>query len=517
MEDNIYLPADDFFAKCSPFALTFDDVSLATQYSEVVPRDVRIETRLTEEIALSVPIISSDMDTVTESEMAIAMALNGGLGLLHYNMSNRQQVRELTRVKYHVHGLIQDPITITADQLVGDVLKLIEEKSFTFRTYPVVDDSGRLLGLLPGRVVKNRYKNRKVTEGMLARNQVYTIRDSEVGEDPIATADKFFSDHIGIHKLLVVDKNDKLKGLYTLSDIEHITDENVENRRPSRDSSFRLRCGAAVSIPRDSTGKILRKEILDHVEEMRDKGLDMVAVSTAHGFSKGVGEATRLLRDAFPDLAVMAGNVTTSEGVEFLVESGAHCIKVGQGPGSICTTRLVAGVGIPQMTALYAASRAKKNHSVSILADGGINKSGDIVKALTLSDAVICGGLLAGCRESPGRIVEIEGKFYKHYRGMGSLEAMKHGSASRYGHQKKDVGSKSTAEGIEALKEVSSSLKETLDSLAGGLRAGLGYLGANDLSELQKRARFVRVTHAGQRESAPHDVIQVKNSDFSSL
>lgn len=513
MED-IYLSADKFFSKCSPFGLTFDDVSLVTRYSELLPREVGLDTNLTEDIKLSIPIISSDMDTVTEAEMATAMALSGGIGIIHYNMSPKQQVKELTRVKYHVHGLIQDPITIAADEYVGDVLNIINEKNFKFRTFPVVDKIGKLLGLLPGRVVKERYRQKKVTEVMLQRDQVYVIRDTEVGKDPILTADKFFSDHIGIHKLLVVDSNDKLKGLYTLSDIEQIIDENSDKLKPTRDSSFRLRCGAALNVPRNDDGKISKNQFIDHVGEMVDKGLDIGAISTAHGHTKSVGEAINILRDAFPSLPIMAGNVTTPEGVKFLAEAGANSIKIGQGPGSICTTRIVAGVGVPQMTALHWASTEKVNHNISIIADGGINKSGDMVKALTMADAVICGGLLAGCKESPGRVIEIEGKYYKQYRGMGSLEAMKHGSAARYGHRKEDLNSKSTPEGIEALKEVSSSLKETLEGLAGGIRSGLGYLGAKDLNALRKHARFVRVTPAGQRESAPHDVIQVKSSDF---
>lgn len=514
MDNEIYLPAELFFPKCTPFGLTFDDVSLATRYSELLPKDVRIDAKISEEITLSIPIISSDMDTVTESDMAIAMALNGGLGLIHYNMPLKQQIKELTRVKHHVHGLIQNPITITADKFVGDVLQLIEQKNFQFRTFPIVDEKGKLIGLLPGRVVKDRYKHKKVTEGMLERNEVYTVRHSEVGDDPITTADNFFSEHMGIHKLLVVDEDDKLQGLYTLSDIEQIIGENNENLKPARDSSFRLRCGVAVSIPRDSNGILEKENLLVHIGELIEKGLDIVAISTAHGHTKSVGEAVEIIRQAFPNLCIMAGNVTSTEGVRFLAEAGANVIKIGQGPGSICTTRLVAGVGIPQMSALYSAQKAQKDHNISIIADGGINKSGDIVKALTLSNAVICGGLLAGCKESPGRIVEIEGKYYKQYRGMGSLEAMKHGSASRYGHNKKQITSKNAPEGIEALKEVSSSVSETINNLTGGIKAGLGYLGAENLDILKKQARFVRVTPAGQRESAPHDVIQVKSNEF---
>ena len=514
MDKEIFLPAEEFFTKLAPLGLTFDDISLATRHSELIPSQVRVDTRLTDGINLSIPILSSDMDTVTESEMAIAMALCGGMGLIHYNMSPKQQVKEVARVKHHVHGLIQDPITITADKHVGDVLNLINEKSFQFRTFPIVDEKGKLLGLLPGRVVKLRYSQKKVTEGMLARNEVFTIKSSEVGDDPIATADKFFSDHIGIHKLLVVDDEDRLQGLYTLSDIEQIIGENNEHLRPARDENFRLRCGAAITAPRNEKGELKVNELIKHVENMRDKGLDIVAVSTAHAHTKSVGETIRILHDAVPELPIMAGNVTSAEGVEFLADAGASSIKIGQGPGSICTTRMVAGVGIPQMSALFAAAQGSKKSGVSIIADGGINKSGDIVKALTLADGVICGGLLAGCKEAPGRIIEIEGKYFKQYRGMGSLEAMKQGSAARYGHHRKDLNTKSTAEGIEALKEVSDTLKETMNELIGGIRAGLGYLGAENLTELKNRAKYVQVTAAGQRESAPHDVIQVKSSDF---
>ena len=515
MDEDFYLKADDFFRKCFPSGLTFDDISLATRYSEVLPREVRLETSLSESIKLSVPILSSDMDTVTESDMATAMALCGGIGLIHYNMSKRQQVKEVARVKYHVHGLIQDPITITADKQIGDVLQLIEDKHFQFRTFPIVDEKGRLLGLLPGRVVKKRYRERKVTDGMLARGEVYTICEDEVGTDPIKTADDFFSKHMGIHKLLVVDKNDRLRGLYTLSDIERIMEESRDHVKPARDAKFRLLCGAAISVPRNSDGEMDREDLRTHVEELVDKGLDVIAVSTAHGHTKGVGDATRFIRESFPELTILAGNVTSGEGVEFLVESGADAIKVGQGPGSICTTRVVAGVGVPQMSALYAATVGARNKGASILADGGITKSGDIVKALTLAQAVICGGLLAGCREAPGRIIEIEGKYYKQYRGMGSMEAMKEGSAARYGHSEEDLLAKSTPEGIEALKEVAGSVSETIESLTGGLRAGLGYLGAEDLQALREKARFLQVTPAGQKESSPHDVIEVKRSDFT--
>ncbi len=515
MDKELFLEADKFFIRSIPHGLTFDDVSLVTQYSDVLPNEVKINTKLSESIQLNLPIVSSDMDTVTEADMAIGMALNGGLGIIHYNMSQRQQVKEVTRVKHHVHGLIQDPICFSADKFIGDVLQTIREKNFQFRTFPIVDEFGKLMGLLPGRVVKDRYRDRKVTEGMLSRDKVFTIRESEVDDNPIAIADRFFSEHMGIHKLLVVDEQDRMRGLYTLSDIERIMDESGDQLKPSRDSNFRLLCGAAVSIPRDDRGDLDKKTLLNHVEELIDHGLNLVAVSTAHGHTKGVGESVRFLRDAFKELTIMAGNVTTGDGVDFLADAGADVIKIGQGPGSICTTRIVAGVGTPQMTALFAASRAKKKTGVSILADGGISKSGDIVKALTLAEGVICGGLLAGCREAPGAIIEIEGKYFKQYRGMGSLEAMREGSAARYGHSLKDLKGKSSPEGIEALKEVSGSLNEVLGNLAGGIRAGLGYLGAADIASLAKVARFTQVTPAGQRESAPHDIVEVKRSDLA--
>ena len=513
MDKEFFLSPDEFFRRSLPSGVTFDDVTLATRYSEIIPRNVNLETTLSESIKLSIPIVSSDMDTVTESDMAIAMALSGGLGLIHYNTSQNAQVKEVARVKYHVHGLIRDPITITADKLVGDVLTLIKEKNFQFRTFPIVDEVGKLMGLLPGRVVKRRYSERKVTEGMLARDEVYTIREKDVGDDPISTADQFFSDHMGIHKLLVVDEEDRLFGLYTLSDIERIMGETRDHLKPSRDDNFRLLCGAAISAPRNSDGELDRENLLGHVGAMRDEGLDVVAISTAHGHTKGVGECVRILREEFPDLTLLAGNVTTGEGVDFLADAGVDAIKVGQGPGSICTTRVVAGVGIPQMTALYVTAKAAEKKGVRILADGGITKSGDVVKALTLADAVICGGLLAGCREAPGRIIEIEGKLYKQYRGMGSLEAMREGSAARYGHTKKDLAQKTAAEGVEALKEVAGSVRETLETLIGGIRSGFGYLGASDLPALRERARFLRVSPAGQREAATHDIVEVKRSD----
>ncbi|HEX2861602.1 MAG TPA: IMP dehydrogenase, partial [Lacunisphaera sp.] len=508
-DSESYLPADAFFRANLPTALTFDDVSLATLHSEILPKDTDLATCLSESLRLQIPIISSDMDTVTESRMAIAMALNGGLGLIHYNLPPKDQIKEIARVKHHVHGLIQDPMTVSPEMSVGDVLQIIEQRRFEFRTFPVVDDEGKLAGLLPGNVVKERYKARKVAEVMTPRKQLITAEEKRIAADPIKEADRFFNEHIGIHKILVVDAQDRLRGLITSSDVERITGESKSRRKPARDAQFRLVVGAALSPVRKPDGSLDRDKIIAHVGELVQESVDVVAVSTAHGHTAGVGDMVKLVRKAFKDLTIIAGNVTSGEGVEFLAGCGANAIKIGQGPGSICTTRVVAGVGIPQLTALHVAGRGAARKGVRLLADGGITKSGDIVKALTLSDAVILGGLLAGCREAPGEIMEISGKLYKQYRGMGSHAAMKAGSAARYGHDKNDTVRKVAAEGIEALKEVSGSVDDVLNALIGGVQSGMGYLGAKNLGELRRKARYVRVTPAGQKEAAPHDVIEV--------
>ncbi len=509
LDAKFYQAADAFFPAFYHVGLTFDDITLATLYSEVLPRETQLDTVLAEGLHLTIPIVSADMDTVTESRMAIAMALNGGMGLIHYNMAEREQLSEVSRVKNHVHGLIQDPIKVAPDQVIGDLLALIEKKRFSFSTFPVVDPAGKLVGLLPSHVVKHRYAKRKVVEALTPRSQVHTIHKKELGRDAIARADKFFTEHPGIHKLLVVDDHDRLHGLFTMTDVERIILERNAQFKPARDSQFRLVCGAAVSTTRNAFGELDRDRILNHVSGLVERGVDVVAVSTAHGHSKGVGETLRVLRQAFPKLPLMAGNVTSGTGVEFLADCGANIIKIGQGPGSICTTRIVAGVGIPQMTALYVASRSARKKKVVLLADGGITKSGDIVKALTLAQGVICGGLLAGCAEAPGEVVEIGGKIYKQYRGMGSFSAMKAGSAARYGHTS-DPNRKVAPEGVEALKEVAGSVDRVLGQLIGGIQSGMGYLGAANLGLLREKARFIRVSPAGQREAAPHDVVELK-------
>lgn len=515
VDQDFYLAADSFFYKNLPVGLTFDDVSLSTLHSQILPADTNLETWLSDQVHLNIPIISSDMDTVTESRMATAMALQGGMGLIHYNMSKTSQLKEVARVKNHVHGLIQEPITVTGNMAIGDVLNLAIERDYSFRTFPVVDEKKKLIGLLPGRIVKERYVTRNVAESMMPLKDLYTLNEEKINDDPIKAADQFFDQHIGIHKVLVVNNEGVLRGLFTMSDIDRISEEGKLKNKPARDQDFRLVCGAAISADRTSDGELDKDKILGHVGQLVDEGIDAIAVSTAHGHTKGVGDTTRILRDAFKDLTIIAGNVTSGSGVEFLADCGANAIKIGQGPGSICTTRVVAGVGIPQLTAIYVASQAAKKKGVKIIADGGINKSGDIVKALTLGDAVICGSLLAGCKEAPGSIIEIDGKFYKQYRGMGSSAAMREGSAARYGHKVEDVKQKATAEGVEALKEVSGELATVIRELAGGIQSGMGYLGAENLSQLKERARYIRVSPAGQRESSTHDIIEIKTNTKS--
>ena len=512
IDEMFFKKADDFFPAVAPTALTYDDVTLATRHSSVLPRQTKLDTSLSDRVQLSLPIISSDMDTVTEHKMAIAMARNGGIGIIHSSMTAEEQLAQVSAVKHYIHGLIQDPIRVSPEGRIGDVINMVEDRKFRFRTFPVVDEKGRLVGLLPGSVVKDRYASMTISAAMTPRSEVYTICKSDLGSDPVAAADAFFNRHFGVHKLLVVDKNDKLHGLFTLSDIERISDENITQKKAARDSKFRLLCGATLSMYRNPDGSLDEKKILAHVGAMVDEGLDVAAVSTAHGFTEGVAEMVRLVRRNFKDLTIIGGNVTSAAGVEFLAEAGADAVKVGQGPGSICTTRIVAGIGIPQLTALYVCSAQAKKSGVRIIADGGVTKSGDMVKALTLADAVLCGSLLAGTPEAPGKILEINGKSYKQYRGMGSMAAMKDGSAARYGRDAKDKTDKLTAEGIEALKEVSLGLDDLLTQYVGGIQSGMGYLGAATLAELKANARYAMVTTAGQRESAPHDVIEMKTT-----
>ncbi|MCZ6671832.1 MAG: IMP dehydrogenase [Verrucomicrobia bacterium] len=510
LDGEYYLPADQFFQQNAPTGLTYDDVSLATRYSEILPRQATLETQLSDRLTLQIPILSADMDTVTESEMAVAMSLNGGMGIIHFNMENKQQVKQVARVKHHIHGLIQEPVTISPNDKIGDVLELIERKNFNFRTFPVVNDKGKLIGLLSGSVVRERYSNIEVIKAMTPRERLLTLNEKNLEDDPITAADKFFNENIGIHKILVIDDDDHLKGLFTLTDVEQITAEKTSVVKPSRDSNFRLQVGAAVSAVRNDDGSIDHDSTLEHLQNLVNENVDAVAVSSAHAHTLSMGQVVKLIRGAFPDLTIIAGNVTSAAGVEFLAGCGANSIKVGQGPGSICTTRIVAGVGIPQLTAIHVATQEAAKLGVRIIADGGITKSGDMVKALSMADAVMLGSLLAGCRESPGEVIEINGQLYKNYRGMGSHAAMKAGSAARYGHEKTQAGHKVAAEGIEALKELSGPLEKILSEYVGGIQSGMGYLGAPTIADLHLRSRYMRISPAGQRESATHDVIEVK-------
>src|ERR1043165_6443867 len=371
---EFYLPADAFFRANIPTARTVDDVSLATLYSEILPKDADTSTAISPALRLQIPIISSDMDTVTESRMAIAMALNGGLGLIHYNMTPKDQVKEVARVKRHIHGLIQDPITVAPDQPIAKILAMIEEKRFSFSTFPVVDAAGKLVGLLSGNVVKDRYKSKTVAEFMTPRADLRTEKQRAVAKDPIHAADNFFTSHVGINKMLVVDDADHLRGLITASDVERITGETKSRRKPARDGDFRLVVGAALSPVRKPDGSLDREKILEHVANLVAEHVDLLAVSTAHGHTAGVGDVVKLVRGAFKDLTIIAGNVTSAGGVSFLADCGANAIKVGQGPGSICTTRIVAGVGIPQLTALFVAGSVAKKTGAKIIGDGGITK-----------------------------------------------------------------------------------------------------------------------------------------------
>src|ERR1700691_868704 len=338
VDAQFYLEAGKFFRASVPTALTYDDVTLATLYSEILPRDADTSTSISDSLGLQIPIISSDMDTVTDTRMAIAMALNGGMGIIHYNMAPRDQAKAVARVKRHIHGLIQDPITVSPGQTIGELLALMEEKRYEFSTFPVISEDGRLCGLVSGNVVKGRYSSKKVADVMTPRSQLRTEMETDVSKDPIRAADRFFSANVGINKMLGVDREDRLRGLVTASDVERITGETKSRRKPARDSQFRLVTGAALSPKRKPDGSLDRESILSHVGSLVEEHVDAIAVSTAHGHTASVGALVRLVRGPFPSLTLIAGNVTSAAGVEFLAECGADAVKIGQGPGAICTT-----------------------------------------------------------------------------------------------------------------------------------------------------------------------------------
>jgi IMP dehydrogenase len=508
LDDKNYLDADTFFTKNPWIALTYGDFSLATHYSEILPRDTDTTSQLTEKIQLSTPIISADMDTVTESNMAIQMALNGGLWIIHSNLSPEEQSKEVAKVKHHVHGIIRNPITISPDKLIWDILQL----KYNFSTFPVLDNSGKLLGLLWGESIKERFQNLRVQEAMIKKEKVHHILESELWEDPINTADIFFTDNRGINKLLVIDKEWNLKWLITESDVSRIKKEANSDIKPSRDDEHRLRVWVTLHMIRDANWELDRNKIIEQVEKLVKKGVDIVAISTAHGNSKWVGDMIKIIRQNFKDLDIIAWNVTSAKWVEFLKEMWANVVKVGQWPWSICSTRVVAWVGIPQMTALYICSKAAKIlWWITTIADWGITTSWDMVKALTLWDSVMIWWLLAWSDESPWDKVEINGTLYKVYRGMWSKEAMQKGSAARYGHSlTKDTSVKVAAEWISGLKEWIWPVAQTIREFRAGIQSGMWYHGAKNLQELQKIARYVWVTQAWQTEARPHDVLEIK-------
>lgn len=475
-----------------PEALTFDDVSLVPGYSEVLPAHVTVESRITREIPIHIPITSAAMDTVTESETAISIAREGGIGIIHRNMPPQRQAMEVNKVKKSESGMIVDPVTVHPEQKIADVLELMAR--YRISGVPVVRGD-QLVGIITNRDLRfETDMNIKVSE-VMTKDDLVTA--------PVGTSleqSKKLMQGKRIEKLLVVDNEGRLKGLITIKDIMKIK----KYPNACKDSLGRLRVGGAVGIGPD---------MMDRVSALKNAGVDVVAVDSAHGHSRNVLNAVRTIREAYPDLQIIAGNIATAEGAESLIEAGADAIKVGVGPGSICTTRIVAGVGVPQITAIMECARVARNYGIPIIADGGIKYSGDIVKALAAgADCVMIGSLLAGSEESPGETILYQGRTYKVYRGMGSLGAMKDGSRDRYFQDEVYEPQKLVPEGIEGKVPYRGPVAAIVHQLIGGLRAGMGYLGCADLQDLRTKARMVRVTSAGLRESHVHDVIITKEA-----
>ena len=475
------------------YAYTFDDLLLVPAASDILPSDVDVSTRLTKTIKMSIPLVSSAMDTVTEHRTAITMAREGGIGIIHKNMTLDEQVREVERVKKSESGMIVDPVTVEVGRTVGDVKAIMQ--NYRISGVPVLKGE-KLAGIVTNRDLRFVTDiNLKVQDVMTSSNLV-TARIGITLEQSKA----LLHEH-RIEKLLVVDDNGTLKGLITIKDLEKIR----KYPNAAKDSMGRLRVGAAVGMDVD---------VLLHVERLMAVGVDVVTLDSAHGHSKNVLNALRKVKSAFPDLPVIAGNVATPEGTEALIKAGADCVKVGVGPGSICTTRIVAGVGVPQMTAIWkCAEIAEKKYGVPIIADGGIKFSGDITKAIGIgAHMVMVGSLFAGTDETPGETFLYQGRTYKGYRGMGSLGAMKKGSSDRYFQDEIDELSKLVPEGIEGRVPYRGSLSSMIYQLIGGLRSGMGYVGARNIEELRKKAEFVRISSAGLKESHVHDVIITKEA-----
>lgn len=476
------LQGDKFFGE----GLTFDDVLLMPAYSQVLPRDVDITTRLTKDITINVPMLSAAMDTVTEATLATALAREGGLGILHKNMSISQQAEQVRKVKRSESGLIIDPVTLLENATLGDALKLMRENKIG--GIPIIDKKGRLVGILTNRDLRFEDDvNRKVSELMTKENLITAPEGTDLKK-----AETILRNY-KIEKLPVVDKSGKLIGLITYRDILQL----YSHPNAVKDKFGRLLVGAGVGITKD---------ILDRVDALQNLGVDIIALDSAHGHSKGVINALKNVKKNFKKINLIAGNVGTAAGAKALVEAGADAVKVGIGPGSICTTRIVAGAGVPQLTAVMEVNNALKGTNVPIIADGGIRYTGDMVKALAAgADCVMMGSIFAGTEESPGETIIYEGRKFKEYRGMGSLGAMNQGSSDRYFQDVEDDVKKYVPEGIEGRVAYKGLVKEIVYQYAGGLRAGMGYCGAANISQL-KNARFIKITNAGMKESHAHDV-----------
>ncbi len=473
-------------------ALTYDDVLLVPAYSEVLPRDTQTATQLTRRIRLNVPLVSAAMDTVTEYELAIAMAQEGGIGFIHKNMSIAEQAEQVRKVKRSESGMILDPITLLENALLGEAVRIMRE--FKIGGIPIVNAQGRLQGIITNRDLRfQKNMERPVGEIMTRENLVTAPEGIDLGR-----AEEILQE-FKIEKLPIVNADYQLTGLITYKDILKKRD------RPNacKDEFGRLRVGAAVGITPD---------LIDRIAALRKAGVDVVSIDTAHGHSRGVLEAITRIKDTFEDLEVVAGNVATAEGALALAEAGADAVKVGVGPGSICTTRVIAGVGMPQLSAVMEAAEAVRELGVPVIADGGIRYSGDLVKALAGgASCIMIGSLLAGTEEAPGEMIIYEGRKFKTYRGMGSVEAMEDGSKDRYFQDAEDDVKKLVPEGIVGRVPYKGRVAEVLYQMVGGLRAGMGYCGAPDIATLQ-RARFVKITAAGSRESHPHDVVIMREA-----
>ena len=470
--------------------LTFDDVLLVPAESSVVPRDVKLETYLTKKIRLGIPIMSAAMDTVTESRMAIAIAREGGIGVIHKNMTIEQQAEQVDLVKRSENGVITNPFFLSAENTLRDADKLCAK--FRISGVPIVDETGKLVGIITNRDMKfETDMDRKISELMTSENLV-------VGREgtTLAEAKETLRRH-KIEKLPIVDKDFRLKGLITIKDIE----KAVAYPNAAKDSRGRLLVAAAIGVTAD---------VLDRAGALLDAGVDALVLDSAHGHSRNILECVKRIKSLYPDVQLVAGNVATAEGTRALIEAGADCVKIGIGPGSICTTRVVAGIGVPQITAVFDAAQVAAEYDVPIIADGGIKYSGDIAKAIAAgANVVMLGSLLAGCEESPGDTEVYQGRQFKVYRGMGSLGAMASGSKDRYFQQN---NKKLVPEGVEGRVPYKGPVSETIYQMMGGLRAGMGYCGCPTVDDLRQNARFTQITAAGLRESHPHDIYITKEA-----